>query len=138
MSLDPIFLSVDDVLELHRLGITQHGGDGGLRDLPLLESAVATPRAGFGGEYAHPTLWLMAAAYAFHVAENQPFIDGNKRAAIAAALYFLALNGFTFDKRANAPLYDAMIGISSRELDKAGLARLFEALAHNASSTPAT
>ena len=136
MSLAPIFLSVDDVLELHRRGINEHGGDSGVRDLALLESAVATPQAGFGGEYAHPTLWLMAAAYAFHIAENQPFVDGNKRAAIAAALYFLALNGFSFDARANAPLYDAMIGLSSRALDKAGLARLFEALALNASPTP--
>lgn len=81
-----------------------------------------SPRASFGGQYLHEDLFSMAAAYAFHIAENQPFLDGNKRAALSSAAVFLELNGFSLrDER----LYDAMIALSSRALDKRGLADLF-------------
>jgi death-on-curing protein len=65
----------------------------------------------------------MAAAYAFHIAENQPFVDGNKRAALDAALVFLLLNGFSVVDPPNG-LYDAMIAVAERRLDKEGLAGL--------------
>ncbi len=81
------FLTVDEVLELHDLQIQRYGGSSGVRDKGLLESAVAMPQASFGGKYMHEGLFQMAAAYAFHIAENQPFIDGNKRTALAAALF---------------------------------------------------
>jgi death-on-curing protein len=70
----------------------------------------------------------MAAAYAFHIAENQPFIDGNKRAALNAALVFLDVNGWVVDDP-GMRLYDAMIGLSSRGLDKHGLAKILRELA---------
>jgi death-on-curing protein len=127
MMLEPIFLTVDEIEELHADGLDEHGGQPGVRDRGLLESAVATPQAGFGGEYAHSTLWLMASAYAFHIAQNQPFLDGNKRAGLAAALVFLNLNGHPV--RDSVGLYEAMIAISARTLDKAGLADLLESLA---------
>lgn len=69
----------------------------------------------------------MAAAYAFHIAENQPFVDGNKRTALASALVFLEFNGIEISDP-EGDLYQAMINISSRALDKAGLAKLFSQL----------
>lgn len=67
----------------------------------------------------------MAAAYAFHIAENQPFIDGNKRTAIAMALAFLQANGINTSSLDDAQLYDAMIAIAEKRLDQAGLAEIF-------------
>lgn len=84
-NLDPEFLELEDVFELHADSIARYGGDLGVRDRGLIESAVAVPRQSFGGEYLHTTLFEMAAAYAFHIAESQGFVDGNKRAGLAAA-----------------------------------------------------
>lgn len=70
----------------------------------------------------------MAAAYAFHIAQNQPFVDGNKRAGLGAALVFLKLNGIEIDDP-DAQLYDAMIAFAERRMDKSGLARLLRTLA---------
>jgi death-on-curing protein len=91
----------------------------------LLESAVMTPQASFGGEYLHSDLFEMAAAYAFHIAENQPFLDGNKRTALTSAMVFLELNGFEFALNDDMTLYRAMIAIANDELDKYGLANIF-------------
>lgn len=87
-----IFLSVDDVLLLHTDTIDIDGGSHGVRDHGLLDAAVAMPRQQFGGSYLHEDLAAMAAAYLFHLAQNHPFVDGNKRAAVMAALSFLHLN----------------------------------------------
>jgi death-on-curing protein len=121
---EPFFLTVEDVEDIHAESLRRFGGSDGLRDRGLLESAAATPQAGFGGEYLHPTLLDMAAAYAFHLAENQPFVDGNKRMALGSALVFLQLNGLEVDDP-DERLYDAMIGIARHALDKKGLAALF-------------
>lgn len=86
------FLSVDNVLLLHGDTIAMEGGQAGLRDHGLLDSAVAMPRQQFGGAYLHEDLPAMAAAYLFHIAQNHPFYDGNKRTAAMAALAFLRLN----------------------------------------------
>jgi death-on-curing protein len=69
--LDPEFLELEDVFELHADSIARYGGDLAVRDRGLIESAVAIPRQSFGGEYLHTTLFEMAAAYAFHIAESQ-------------------------------------------------------------------
>ncbi|MFL5293347.1 MAG: type II toxin-antitoxin system death-on-curing family toxin [Myxococcales bacterium] len=89
---DPEFLDVDDVLALHERQIAEFGGSPGIRDLGLLESAVAMPQATFGGGFVHDSPFAQAAAYAFHIAQNEPFIDGNKRTGLGAALVFLRLN----------------------------------------------
>jgi death-on-curing protein len=86
------FLTVDDVLEVHRRVIEEFGGDLGLRDRGLLESAIAMPRSTFGGQELHPNLAEKAAAYFFHLCANHPFVDGNKRVAVAAAELFLLIN----------------------------------------------
>jgi len=86
------FLGLEEVLALHTEQVHLYGGSAGVRDLGLLESAVATPEASFGGEYLHGTLAEMAAAYLFHLASNHAFVDGNKRIAVAAAFMFLFMN----------------------------------------------
>jgi len=91
----PLFLGLDEVLELHRDQIERYGGSAGVRDLGLLESALAAPQAGSGGEYFHADLREMAAAYLFHIVRNHPFVDGNKRVGALAAFVFLRLNGRT-------------------------------------------
>ena len=90
---DIIFLSVDDVLLIHRDTIDIDGGSQGVRDYGLLDAAVAMPRQQFGGAYLHEDLAAMAAAYLFHLARNHPFVDGNKRAAVMSSLVFLNVNG---------------------------------------------
>lgn len=127
MSAEPDFLSVEDVAQIHDEQIAVYGGATGVRDHGLLESAVAMPRASFGEAYLHEDLAHMAAAYAFHIAQNQPFLDGNKRTGLVAALVFLELNGITvLDPQER--LYDAMIAIAGRRMDKDGLAELLREL----------
>ncbi len=91
--MEPIFLSLDDVIESHRQQIDRFGGSHGLRDQGLLESALAQPKATFGGEYLHAELHEMAAAYLFHLVNNHPFVDGNKRIGLDAAMVFMEING---------------------------------------------
>jgi len=87
------FLDLDDVLELHAEQIELHGGDPSIRDMGLLESALAQPSARFGGNFLHKDIFEMGAAYLFHIVKNHPFVDGNKRTGTAAALIFLGMNG---------------------------------------------
>ncbi len=124
--MSPRFLTVEEVIAMHDVQLVEFGGGSGIRDRGGLESAVAQPQAGFGGQFLHRDLFEMAAAYAFHIAENQPFVDGNKRTALVAASTFLDLNGF--DLAESDDLYDAMIAISARRLDKKGLADVFKRL----------
>ena len=125
---EPEFLDVDDVLTLHEALLQEHGGQAGIRDRGVLESAIAMPAATFDGVFLHEGLFSMAAAYAFHIAENQPFVDGNKRAAIGSALVFLDINGVNVSE-ATETLHTAMIDLSARRLDKPGLAILLQRLA---------
>ena len=87
------FLSVESILLMHRRVIEEFGGDPGLRDRGLLESAVAMPQSSFAGEYLQAGMAEMAAAYHYHLCANDTFVDGNKRAAVAAAELFLLVNG---------------------------------------------
>lgn len=89
----PVFLTLADLIEGHAGAIHQFGGQEGIRDLALLESAHAQAEASFGGQWLHEDIFEMAAAYGFHICQNHPFFDGNKRAALAATLLFLELNG---------------------------------------------
>ena len=89
-----VFLSVEDVLLIHNRMIENFGGDTGLRDRGLLESAVAMPQSTFGGDDLHPGLAGKAAAYHFHLCSNHPFVDGNKRVAVAVSEVFLLVNGY--------------------------------------------
>lgn len=88
----PLFLDIERVLRIHQSLIERYGGLGGIRDVGLLHSAIAMPQASFGGEYLHKDLFDMAAAYLYHIVQNHPFHDGNKRAGAATAVVFLAMN----------------------------------------------
>jgi death-on-curing protein len=123
----PFFLTVQEVLDFHADQIQEFGGSGGLRDEGGLDSAVAQAHATFDGEYLHKGVFEMAAAYAFHIAENQPFLDGNKRTALNAAIAFLGLNGFDVIDP-DGKLFSAMIGLSSGEWTKLQMAALLEQL----------
>lgn len=89
----PTFLTVDQVLAIHRRMIADFGGTPAVRDRGLLESAVMMPAARFGGQVLHDGLSAMAAAYLFHLCKNHAFVDGNKRTAIASGEMFVLLNG---------------------------------------------
>src|SRR5215470_3889144 len=91
--MQPRFLGFDEVLTIHADQVGRYGGSPGIRDAALLRSAVAMPKAGTAGGYLHSDLVEMAAAYAFHIVKNHPFIDGNKRVGAVAVLVFLELNG---------------------------------------------
>ena len=118
------FLTLDEVLEIHRDQIERYGGATGIRDFELLQSAVEMPMAQFNGNYLHPDLCTMAAAYLFHIAQNHPFIDGNKRVALVSALWFLILNGI--EVTANEPGLEAMVmAVARGELGKEDIAHFF-------------
>ena len=93
MSLNPKFLTLNQVIALHQLQIDQFGGSPGVKDEGILLSALGQPESGFGDEYFHKDLYEMAAAYLFHLVKNHAFNDGNKRIAALAAAVFLQVNG---------------------------------------------
>ena len=122
------FFSFEDVLEIHEDSLRAYGGSSGLRDQGMVESALGSAQNVY--YYANGDVFDVAAAYAFHLAESQAFLDGNKRTGIGSAIVFLHLNGEVLipagaDK---AALYDAMIAIAKHELDKPGLAALLRKL----------
>jgi death-on-curing protein len=87
------YLTLEEVLLLHARLVQRTGGSGGVRDMGLLESALARPRATFAGEDLYPDLWRKAAALMHSLIKNHPFVDGNKRTALTATGLFLELNG---------------------------------------------
>jgi death on curing protein len=120
----PRFLDAADVEAIHERMLGDHGGSQGIRDSGGLASAVAMPQQTFGGEFLHEFPFEMAAAYAFHLAESQAFVDGNKRTGATAALVFLHLNGW--DCEVGPWLADALLQVASGKLDKRGLAALLQ------------
>jgi death-on-curing protein len=86
--MSPLFLTLDEILLIHENQLKLYGGDSGLRDLGLLQSALSMPSAGYGDEYFHKDLYEMAAAYLFHIVKNHPFVDGNKRVGFVASYVF--------------------------------------------------
>src|SRR2546423_2761858 len=92
---EPAWLDLDIVLDFHAEQLALFGGADGIRDLGLLESALARPVNKFA--YGETNLAVLAAAYGFGIAQNHPFIDGNKRTALASLIVFLGLNGIEFD-----------------------------------------
>ena len=91
------YLSLGEVVDLHRRVLQTTGGASGIRDFGVLESAIAQPKATFGGVELYPTLIEKAAALAFSLVQGHPFVDGNKRAGHAAMETFLVLNGAEID-----------------------------------------
>lgn len=119
------FLSVAVVCALHQRQLDRFGGGAGLRDLSLLESAVAQPQASFAGAYVHDGLFSMAAAYLFHIVSNHPFVDGNKRTGLLAAQVFLDLNGVAVEHDSEA-FYALTMGVAEGRIDKPAVAAELE------------
>ncbi|MBI3312072.1 MAG: type II toxin-antitoxin system death-on-curing family toxin [Candidatus Omnitrophica bacterium] len=115
---EPLFLTLAEVIDIHADQITRYGGQRGVRDRGLLESALAQPEASFAGEWLHKNLYEMAAAYAYHVCQNHPFVDGNKRTALACALVFLELNGVSV-RDPKGRLKGTMLSMADGRLSKA-------------------
>ena len=123
--MNPIFLSIEDVLELHEDQINRYGGSHGTRDLGLLLSAVEMPKASFGGEFLHADLYEMGSAYLFHIVRNHPFIDGNKRTGLAACIAFLGLNDLKLAADIDS-LTNMVLDVAQGKLGKAAIAEFLK------------
>jgi len=124
MNLDePNFLTLAEVLYLHDESLARYGGSAGIREPGLIESALGSAQNAFW--YGRGDLFDIAAAYAFHLAESQAFIDGNKRTAVSSAISFLRKNGINYPKD-DGSLYKAMIEIAQKRLHKNGLATVLK------------
>jgi death-on-curing protein len=118
---------MSEVLIVLQDQIRRYGGTYGLRDPALLSSALAMPSSTFEGKYLHQDLFEQAAAYAFHICQNHPFVDGNKRTALATALVFLSLSGIElYDP--NEELYELMMKVADGKALKPEIATKFRAL----------
>ena len=121
----PLFLTLDEVLSLHEEQIRLFGGSSGVREMSLLLSAIGNVEATFDEVFLHETTFEMAAAYLYGICRNHPFVDGNKRTAVAAALTFLDLNGIEVDADEN-DFYDLVIGVAEGRVSKASIAVFLE------------
>lgn len=132
---EPTFLTLAEAVEIHNDQIARYGGQDGVRDLGLLQSALATPRATFDGQFLHSTLFDMASAYLFHICRNHPFVGGNKRTALVCALVFLDMNGISIEDPEGA-LYDLTMRVASGKVDKAEIASVLKGLSEPPNSVP--
>jgi death-on-curing protein len=117
MPKDCFHLTVEIVREIHSEAIAQFGGSTGVRDVALLEAAVAAPQASFGGQSPFADITEVAAAHMFYLCRNHPFIDGNKRTALGACLVFLRLNGI--QPAPDSPEWEELaLAVASSEIDR--------------------
>ncbi len=119
-----LFLDLDYVERIHSSLIEHYGGTDGTRDNGLLESAIAQPQAGFGGSYLHGDLFEMAAAYLYHLVQNHPFLDGNKRTGAASAIIFLAMNDIEIEADEDA-LVEITLSVATGLAKKPEIAEFF-------------
>ena len=122
--MEPFFLTLEEVLNIHRGQIGLFGGSLGVRDMALLQSALAQPGATFAGDYLYHDLYEMAAAYLFHLVQNHPFLDGNKRVGLETALVFLSLNGIEIDAPGDS-LYEMVVAVAKGTAQKPTIADYF-------------
>lgn len=115
------FLPESIILAIHDDQIRLYGGSYGVRDSNALDAAVHMPQAQFGGQFLHTTIYHMAAAYGFHLSQNHPFLDGNKRAAGMAMFTFLQLNGLE-PTASEIDYYEAVMKVADSRMSKEQLA----------------
>jgi death-on-curing protein len=120
----PFFLDIEHVLKMHNSLIENYGGLNGIRDVGLLQSAISVPQATYGGEYLHVDIYEMAAAYLYHIVQNHPFVDGNKRAGTASAIVFLAINDIEINNDEER-LVDLTLSVATGKTGKAEIADFF-------------
>jgi death-on-curing protein len=113
------YLTEPEVLELHRLAVERYGGASGLRRRAILSGAVGAARASFGGAILHPDPVFLAAAYAFYIVKDHPFLDGNKRTALAACDAALQLNGHEVPSERESEFERHIWGLASGTVGKA-------------------
>lgn len=133
--LQPIFLTLNDVLQFHADQVEQFGGGAGNLDLRKLEAALAQPAMTFEGRFLHEDLAAMAAAYLYHIVQNHPFVDGNKRTGANAAIVFLELNGCPLE----FPLDETealVVAVASGKATKDDVARFFRKLMEEQQDNP--
>jgi death-on-curing protein len=119
------FLSLVRILQIQRESIDVYGGDPGVRDMGLLESAIAQPQATFGGKYLHEDIATMAAAYLYHLVMNHPFVDGNKRAGAIAAFVFLDMNDMSFTAK-ESDYRDLVLDVAAGKRNKTDVVAFFK------------
>ena len=120
----PLFLDIERIFRVHRSLIERYAGTEGVRDVGLLHSALAMPQASFGGEHLHTDLFEMAAAYLYHIVQNHPFLDGNKRVGSAAAIIFLAMNDVAIEADEEG-LVELTLSVATGQAGKAEIAEFF-------------
>ena len=114
---DCFHLTVEIVREIHAEAVGRFGGSDGVRDLALLESAVAAPQASLGGRSPYEDIAEIAAAYLFYLCKNHAFIDGNKRTALGACIVFLRLNGI--EPQSDGPEWEELtLAVAASEIDR--------------------
>jgi death-on-curing protein len=118
----PRFLTISEVMEIHDQEISTAGGLPGVRDVKALESALGAPQASFSGQFCMD-IFEMAAAYINSIALNHPFLDGNKRTALATSLTFLFMNGYEIDEHDDGELADKTLDLVARKITKSDLAQ---------------
>ena len=124
----PRFLDLEHVLRIHRSMIEHYGGEEGILNAGMLHSAIAVAQASFDGEYIHADLYEMAAAYLYHIVQNHPFLDGNKRTGAGAAIVFLSMNGINVKAEEEA-LADITLRVASGQVGKKDVAAFFRSIA---------
>lgn len=121
---ESVFLTTDEILQIHADVIRRYGGSSKLLNSGLLESAVAMPKQRFGGDLLHADRYAQAAAYLYHLVKNHPFEDGNKRVGAASSVVFLLWNGaqisFSEDQ-----LVDVTLQVANGLLDKEQITDFF-------------
>ena len=122
--MSPDFLTLEEIVKIHDDQINRYGGASGIRDLGLLESALAQPQTIFGGVFLHSDLFEMAAAYFFHIIQNHPFMDVNKRVGAVAALVFLEINNKAVIMT-NDELESQVLSVAQGLTDKTASAKFF-------------
>lgn len=124
-----VFLSLSEITKLHLDQIKTFGGTNGIRDLNSLKSALHTPAATYDGQFLHPTIYEMASAYLFHIVQNHPFIDGNKRTGTMSMIVFLAMNNYNFDAP-DKDLLEIVLQVAQGKANKSELSIFVKKWAH--------
>ena len=122
---EPHWVSKEAALSMHNRQLSEHGGQDGVRDEGLLESALGRPQNLFAYNDEPVTIPKMAAAYAYGIATNHPFLDGNKRTALAVSQTFLMLNDYKFTGDFGEE-YQIFLDLAAGKIDEAALAQWFE------------
>jgi len=123
------FIELDEALEIHAAQLEEFGGGAGVRDHGLLESALAQPAATAFGSFLHADQFEMAGAYLYHLVQNHPFVDGNKRTGLVVALSFLEINGVDATAFDTDALYALTLGVADGSVAKAEVAQTLRRLA---------